>query len=624
MTSSAASFHSLSSADGENISWDMTSDPHVTRGQTSRMSRANAYNSHFADDESSDSSTTGFAEGCGIQGSFPSAERIRVRWAKPQKSIAIAGDGRRRVGVKESKVETTCIVRGVTDEGTLMDIEHRGACRGLWFPGVATMLGMDVVLEAKGSDVSWAPGAPTEWKVTGGNGFTGFDVRRSIHGEMEHQDSTDSRIGGTRSPSPSPTGDARPNGKRFDSTSSTSSASSSASLLRAPLPHQNVSDYSYSFEGAASATTASSSIPSLSSSNPYLTQSTVDSEPSPVSPVMPITLHVNMNEFLPPSKNILNYTISGTVLISPRPKASNVEDAEQDRVITLPRFSTLAADTERTSIVVRHDVENANVEVYNATGDVVRDPHVRKTVLQKGGYTKCGDDGGRIAVKSLEPVSPSMANGQTPIQKRSTSKQRVPSPSLSRAASPVPVVSARKLSLSKLKREGPLMIPSVEASVTPLLDKKAVYAVRMGLISPNNPNTEWLEFGLADSRRELARVDVVSVTVDGVPVRFEASKPIKKDESHDLDSSILMVEASGKDWMSWVKIQIGASAGGQRVEVDYVVSNISDDSKKGKEKARDEKIELFLPTFPIPVGKLEVRIDEFWGEYSILSEPYPS
>ncbi len=40
--------------------------------------RANSYN-NFADDESSDSSASGLLEGIGIQGTFPSAERIRVR-----------------------------------------------------------------------------------------------------------------------------------------------------------------------------------------------------------------------------------------------------------------------------------------------------------------------------------------------------------------------------------------------------------------------------------------------------------------------------------------------------------------------------------------------------------------
>lgn len=69
-----ASTASLSDDDAG--SWDLTSDPHVSR--PTRMSRANSYN-NFADDESSDSSASGLLEGIGIQGTFPSAERIRVR-----------------------------------------------------------------------------------------------------------------------------------------------------------------------------------------------------------------------------------------------------------------------------------------------------------------------------------------------------------------------------------------------------------------------------------------------------------------------------------------------------------------------------------------------------------------
>ena len=153
----------MSSIDDDGGSWDLTSDPHVTRSVSTRPSRSNSY-THFADDESSDSSTTGFSAGCGIQGTFPSAERIRIRWAKPMKTVDIpegSSDGRRRVGVKEASGEMLCIIRGKMKdkerndlEGVLMDVEYKGACKGVWFPGVATLLGMDIGLEAKGSDVS--------------------------------------------------------------------------------------------------------------------------------------------------------------------------------------------------------------------------------------------------------------------------------------------------------------------------------------------------------------------------------------------------------------------------------------------------------------------------------------
>jgi len=38
----------------------------------------------------------------------------------------------------------------------MIRVEYQGKCKGVWFAGVATMLGMDVGLDAKGSDVTWA------------------------------------------------------------------------------------------------------------------------------------------------------------------------------------------------------------------------------------------------------------------------------------------------------------------------------------------------------------------------------------------------------------------------------------------------------------------------------------
>ncbi|KAF8179075.1 nucleoporin Nup186/Nup192/Nup205 [Mycena galopus ATCC 62051] len=146
----SSSFASLSSADDDAGSWDLTFDPHVARATSSRQSRSGTYSyDNIADDESRDSSTTGFSNGCGIQGTFPSAERIRVRWAKPIKVVG-GGDGRWRVGVKDVKGDMMCAVLGKMwdpehkREGIVMRVEYKGTCKGVWYSGVATMLGMDV------------------------------------------------------------------------------------------------------------------------------------------------------------------------------------------------------------------------------------------------------------------------------------------------------------------------------------------------------------------------------------------------------------------------------------------------------------------------------------------------
>lgn len=134
------------------------------------------------------------------------------------------GDGRRRVGVKEVKGEMTCIIRGKGKtkerygvEGLLMDVEYKGTCKGVWFPGVATLLGMDVSLETKGSDVYWIDGSLNEWDVNGGIGYTGFDIGTSPR-QSEAQSRTESLDSNTP-PDPcyvlSATRTVRPDEERF-------------------------------------------------------------------------------------------------------------------------------------------------------------------------------------------------------------------------------------------------------------------------------------------------------------------------------------------------------------------------------------------------------------------------
>ncbi|KAK7694038.1 hypothetical protein QCA50_003614 [Cerrena zonata] len=190
----SSSLASITSQDEESTSWDLTSDPHVTAITSSsprKRSRSNSQSyMHFADDESSDSSS-GFPSGCGIRGSFQSAERIRVRWAKPMKSSEVpeATDGRRRVGVREVDSSMVYTVMGKykpkgkrlnvskEPEGIVMKVEYNAACQGVWFPGVATLLGMDVGLDCDDFDVTWHPEHQKGWDVRGDAGFHRFRSR---------------------------------------------------------------------------------------------------------------------------------------------------------------------------------------------------------------------------------------------------------------------------------------------------------------------------------------------------------------------------------------------------------------------------------------------------------------
>lgn len=639
----ASSFASLSSAeDDSSASWDLIADPQVTRNVSSRSGRSNTY-AHFADDESSDSSTSaGFSEGCGIQGTFPSAERIRVRWAKPIKSINVRdeegpGDGRGRVGVREAQGEMVCTVIGKrkdkNKEGLVMKVDYTGTCKGVWFAGVATLVGMDVGLVAKGSDVSWVPGHEPKWEVGGKAGYTGYDIGalpRSRHSSTE----TESPRIHVSSSSP----------VRSSSSAILSRQNSSASLLRAPLPAQNIADDS--FEGSGGSTTESSSglssigsLPPSSSASNLLPNGAADVIRPPG---MPITLHINMNELLPPARNMFTFSISGRILITPRstsrsrhPRHSS--DEEESETITdpiiLPCFTILATDKEFTTITVYNEVDaNANVEVFNSTGDI-RDAQTRKTVLQRGGKTKCGEDGGRIALRSFRPGSSSDDDGGLPPSRPRT-------PNLNNSLTLHRGLSSSSLVQGGIRRDGLLMIPSVSATVTPFLhesgDTPNGYGVRISLPAPAESDSEWLEFGLAQSgpsesasiyesdEKGVAgssrppRVEIISASVGGVSVKFETTAAVKQEQG---DAQLLdgltglgvpFEEMSGKEWVSWVRVHI-RNAGGKKVVVHYVVSEQEGliVERKGKRKSNigvETRLNVFLPTFALPVGTLEIDV----------------
>ncbi|KZT27342.1 hypothetical protein NEOLEDRAFT_1060833, partial [Neolentinus lepideus HHB14362 ss-1] len=634
-SSTSASLHSLSSAEEEPGSWDLTADPHVTRSATSRPSRTSSY-THFADDESSDSSTAGFSDGCGIQGTFPSTEQMRVRWAAPMKPVE--GDGRKRVGVREVKGEMTAVVIGKgrdrTGEGIVMKLEYTGSCQGVWFPGVATLLGMDITLDGQGSEVSWLPGADARWFVNGGRGFTGHDAG-----------------------SP-PTAISRPSSLETPglyvspatpSKSNMRHNSFSSSLLRAPLPVQNVADYS--FESAPSSAPSSgmltstdslaegsSRIPSVNGVAPAL-------DTSACPPLAPVTLHININELLPPTKNVFTFTVGGIVLVKPRasplsynsPSSSlSGSDAEGDvDPVAIPRFRVPAADSEIISTIVRNDVDGATVDVYNSTGDL-RDAQTRRTVLQRGAATKCGVEGGRLALRYLAAAlySPSRS------RRVPTKPHRTPS----RATSPNVSVVQSSAGSMRPERDGPLIIPWVAVTVTPLMssavDLPNAYAVRVVLPAPTDDESEWLEFGLAqqpsvDSSRsedqekrgvnsKPPRVEVASASVEGVPVRFETTVAVRQDMSSSLSSlAVPFEQLSGNEWVSWVRVHVGR-VGGSKVQVDYVVRNRQENisasiQRKGKQKAKEvSHLDICLPTFALPVGRLDVNVETAFG-FDILS-----
>ncbi|KIL69846.1 hypothetical protein M378DRAFT_69096 [Amanita muscaria Koide BX008] len=605
--STSSSVASLASIEDDPSAWDLASDPHVTRVISNRLARTNSY-SHFADDESSDSSSPTISDGCSIQGTFPSAERIRIRWARPMKVIDVpdGGDGRRRVGVREVKGDMTCSIQGKYKDpekkvdGIIMHVAYKGTCKGIWFPGVATLLGMDVGLEAKNSDVSWVPGFTNTWEVAGGVGYTGFDVGLGLSSPSSRTSSLDSSLSGLAPP---------PDQPRSDGQVYTQPNESTPSLLRVPLPAQNVGEYS--FDGSINETASLDGTSSVPSS---MQVSTTSNAPRP--PGTQITLHLNMNELLPPVQNVFTFTLSGTILLTPRMTIARVnrqgfgmnahsepdEGAESEPMV-LPRFTILAADAEVTSTSVRSDVESSAfvLEVYNATGDL-NDAQIRKTVLQKGGSTKCGDDGGRIVLKSIRQLGVrSLDTSPRPL----TPNGHIPSHALSNS----PLLRPAPW---RPKRDGALIIPAVDYKVTLFMKSTTLcYAVHAVLTVPSETNSDWLEFGLALPRTRKRkgkppRVSIVNASIEGVPVRTEMISANASDKTVATGVIGSPDKAGGADWIAWIKLHAGTS-GGTVAVVDYLVKcELELEAREPKQNSNVEH--LLLPTFSLPIGRLDGRI----------------
>lgn len=609
----------------------MTADPHVTRVANPR--RSPYQYQHFADDESSDSaSATGFSDGFGIQGTFPSTERIRVRWAAPVRSIENGTRaGRRRVGVTDVRGEMLCTISGrgrdrtTGKEGVLVHLDYKGTCQGIWYPGVATLLGMDVGLEATGCEVSWAKGSDSGWDVLGGAGYTGHEIDGAEQPHTEKQTSFDMPTM-TISHLPTP---ATPNGH---TSSRHSSISSTSSLLRAPLPPQNVPEYSFE----SSPTTPGSEV-GLSSvfytttendtREPTRASSVVQSESDAPLPSLPITLHLNINDLLPPNKNVFTFSIKGIVLVTPRtpegdesPHTSDADDKSKGLLVSLPRFRILAADTEQIETAVRNNIDSPTdvVEVCSSS-----DPKARKVELVRGARTRVSSRGGFVSLRPLRVQLPrTPVSIQSPTRRDSISRpteyQRTPS--LHRAASS----SALREKALKPVRDGPLMLPYVHAIVTPLSTGgdsiPRAYAACIKLPAPSDADNEWLDFGLGHVSSPQStekgsagpvHVQIVAASLDGVPVKFETTSVATREPS--TGSTLVFEQMSGKEWETWVRVRTGSSSCGN-VEITYIVNEHNNDPRRKKGKGKEwattagSGLDIILPSFSIPVGRLQVDI----------------
>ena len=543
-----------------------------------------------------------------------------------------------------------------TPEGLVMRLQYEAACKSVWYPGVATLLGLDVGLEAGDCDISWVPGTEAKWSINGGIGYTGYAIGPPPSPTLSRQPSIENPSIYVLPSSP----DARGAMKGLPSARHDSSSSTS-SLLRAPLPNQSVPDYSFESSPASTPVSSLASLPPLSSperdrrnragsmNGRYTDVDTDydDEEEESRPPKVPITIHLNMNDLQPPSKHDFKFYISGTVLVTPRQpvlahgsrryassfngsQVTSDSEAGESDLLVVPRFRVLYTDREYISCTVRNDANDSSMDVYNSTGDV-RDAQTRKTVLQRGGQFKCGTDGARIALRPItRSLSPPL-RGRTDssdagrASRTTRSRPRTPNGVSNHSHRDVsPSMLRQSMFMSTLRppvlRDGPLMIPYVTATITPMLKPGSAvppkYAVRVNLPAPTDEDMEWLEFGLALPRPpgtapgEPPKVDITSASIEGVPVRVSTRAVVKPEGN---GNAVPFGEASAKEWITWVKVHVG-DAGGGNVNILYLVKGgEAVDSAGPKNKDKEATLEpiilnALLPSFSLPVGQLDVLI----------------
>ncbi|KAI5119935.1 hypothetical protein M0805_002124 [Coniferiporia weirii] len=602
----STSFASLSS-DEDSGGWDLATEPHVTR--TSKLGRRASVYNEFADDESSEASVAGVSENCMIRGTFTSSDIIRIRWASPLKmqDFPDQGDGRRRVGVSEVKGHMTCTILDTLPEGVKMRLDYQGTCTGVWFPGVATLLGMDVGLDANGCRITWPGNSDGQWAVDGDPALTGFTVGLP-QSTLTRQNSLElPQMTIRESPDVSGllTGETLPNGR--------GPSTSSASLLRAPLPTRQVSA-EYSFEDSMTPTTSGlpSSVPSITTS---MTRSSFGlddmSERIARPPSTPITLQINISDLMPSAKNKFMFNISGTVIVSQSMAMYDSRDS-LGTTLLLPIFRVFSAEKESVSNAVRNQCDGADVKLLEST-DSLPSSKAKGTAVPYGSQVKCGLEGSEILVK---PVVPKAVEEQSFSSRRGDHSLAM----TSRPSSPELASAVLQSQRSVVFRDGPLVIPWVNADVVPLSPSKErklwSYAVTVSLPTPVDGPSEWLEFGLSlpsefsvSGALPMPEVEVICASVNGVPIRFEA---LGQTASGTNNLSTPGAASSSKQrWLSWVRVHIVLVGA---LEVVYIVKGQPGNEahgRRGKEKAAkdgDDEVNVFIPVFSIPVSRFEISL----------------
>ena len=610
--------------------WDLMSDPLVTY-KPSHGARSTSYE-QLADDEISleDSVETGAvsASSSGVQGTFPSTERIRIRWAAPMnrnQGLGVLPDGRRRVGVDEAVGSMHCTILGRDEqERTKLRLEYEGTCKGLWFPGVATQVGLVVMLDGKGRHLSWAS-EDERWEISGGNGLTGWD------GAIP-QPLPESSIIQQQYDSPSQT-------SRPSLTQSRLSSYGGASLLQTALPNNSMLP-DYSFE-----TTPSPTVSMIDSSGTRYGQSSTSSGVLlPTSPDKDITLFLNIGDLPPPPHNEFNFKISGSILLG---RLKDEDDDDEDDSQALPTFRVLPAEKSRVEFIVTSEMQQGIEIIQPNEKRSFRGPNglrtpqaqARRKFLRKKA-TVHADDGVRIILSSAavpvpsspseSPVSRFAATPRTPMRGTPLRSPRTPHPRTPGTARGVNVGLASP-------GMGAYGIPWVRATVNILpSSKQHSHAIQFSV--PAVAATDGvLSFGvclpayLAGDAE--AAIDIVSATAEGMnlPVEVFPRAVLEDDEKQDKDKQERAMkpvdymtkpgELDGddlgdlalRDIDTWVRILLPDDRSFGNLDVHYLVAR--DPKLRHKKSSRAEQLTILLPSFHVGVGTYTIDFHTPRGGY---------
>ncbi|KAF8499948.1 hypothetical protein JB92DRAFT_2816967 [Gautieria morchelliformis] len=570
------SFTSTSSED-DAPGWDFLIYPPVTRKST----RKTPYR-QSADDEHSDTPSVASTPGTElIQGAYQSTDVLHVRWAPPlgkRSSTPKTEDGMPMVNVERTVGKMKSEVVGRDRHSVTLNLTYNGVCTGLWHPGVATVLCLDVALDVKGRRVSWIDDKGGGWTVSGKDAFSGLYSDASPPGYLSRKVSFDSGSSAFLS--------------TLANRSTVTPSRGTASLLRAPLPNETTPDYS--FENSPNATPPAVG-PSSSNPAPAADQETSISSPD-ISPGKPVTIKVNLLKLLPPGKNELHFSLRGLVLI----------DTEDEDFVTLPTFHVLGSDREKVDNVVSSHTTDSIVQVGSQVASTPR------RTLRVGEEVRCEDGVGLVLRPWESPAGPSSSP--------STSRTPVKPEILSRShPTDLPHVETVPNAVTpKPARSPSSQLPCVSTTVTPLVNSgQHTHCVRMS-IPVYSLDADTIEFGLALPQQSSAVpqtsvVDMLYASYAGKQVSVEL-RPLGA--TPDPSGSDVPVESQVTGEIQFIVVvhleDVEADTG--TVEVVYLVGEEDGAPQgiaaknKGKAKA-DIDVDVLLPCFELPVAQYQVEID---------------